>query len=107
MTRKLLFLCAFGLVYTIGTMFLIVTTMGAAMSGFEPGTKQVGPMAWRTLSTLSDMVMLPFGPLFGPRGAPGLWGYSVIFANGVAWGTVVLAGWCVLKRAARNHAKAA
>lgn len=107
MTRKLLFLSAFGLVYTVGTIFLILTTAGAAMSGFEPGTKPVGPMTWRVLSTLTDVVMLPFGPLFGPRGAPGLWSYVLFYANGVAWGVVVLTSWHVLKRAGRTPAKAA
>lgn len=104
MTRKLLFLSAFGLVYTLGTMFLILTTAGAAMSGFEPGTEPVGPMTWRILSTLTDVVMLPFGPLFWSRGAPGFWSYAVIFANGVAWGAMVLASLHVLGRAGRTSA---
>lgn len=97
----------FGLVYTVGAVFLILTTMGAAMSGFEPGTKPVGPMAWRALSTLTEMVMLPFGPLFTQHGTRGLWGYAIIYANGVAWGTMVLVSWTVLRRTRRNHPEAA
>jgi hypothetical protein len=107
MTRKLLFLCVFGVVYTVGAMILILTTMGAAMSGFEPGSRPVGPLVWRILSTLTEVVMLPFGPLLLPRGARGLWGYALIYANGVAWGMILLAGWHFLERSRRNHPKAA
>ena len=107
MTRKLLFLSAFGLVYTVATAFLILTTMGAAMSGFEPGTEPVGATTWRILSTLTEVVMLPFGPLLRSRGAPGLWGDALFFANGVAWGALLLAGRHVLQRVRRSHAKTA
>jgi hypothetical protein len=107
MKRQLLFLSVFAVLHTVATVFLGLTAMGAAMSGFEPGTQPVSPETWRVISALTDLAILPFGPLVGPRGAPGLWGYAVVLANGFAWGVLVLACWHALRYLRRRHARAA
>lgn len=104
MNRKLLFVFVFAMLHTAGTTLLVLLTMGAAMSGFEPGTKPVAPGTWRLLSSATGVLMLPFGAIIGPEGAPGLWGYVLFFANGIVWGTLVLATWHLLNRIRRARA---
>lgn len=100
--RKLLFVAAFGLLYTIGTAWAMVFSMGTALSGFEPGEPSASPVTIRLFDFLARGLTLPFIPLFAPHGALGYW--ALVFGNGVLWGVALMALWsAVLRRRLRRR----
>ena len=94
MTRKVLFVAAFGLLYTVGTAWVMVSAMGAALSGFEPGEPRASAATIQVLELLMQALVFPLIPLFAPH-ARGQWFYLLIFGNGVLWGVALVALWRV------------
>ena len=88
MTRNVLVVTAFGVLYTLCAAAVGVLAVGAALSGFEPGTTAASATTVRFLGALATGMMLPLVPLFDPRE---WWAYPLIFANGVIWASALIA----------------
>jgi hypothetical protein len=97
MMRKMLFIAVFGLGYTVGTAWVMVSAMGAALSGFEPGEPRASAATIELLELLMQALMFPLIPLVAPH-ARGQWFYLLVFGNGVLWGVALVALWSALTR---------
>jgi hypothetical protein len=104
MTRKLLLVAAFGALYSICAAVAALSAVGAAVSGFEPGTAPASAATVRVLGAFADGLMMPLVPLFHPRG---LWTYPLIFGNGIIWGSVLIVLWNLVRRRRRESVRAA
>lgn len=96
MTRKALFIAAFGLLYTTGTAGALVLSMSATLSGFEPGEPRASLGAIHFFDLLTQGLMFPLIPLFAPNGALRYW--ALVFGNGVLWGLALVALWSAVTR---------
>lgn len=99
MTRKVLFIAAFALLYTAAAACSMVLAMGAALTGLEPGEPKASTATIQLFDLLTQGMMFPLIPLFGSHGAPAWWGYHLlIFGNGVLWGVVLVVLWRAVTR---------
>jgi hypothetical protein len=96
--RQALFVAAFALLYTAATTWLMVTSMSATMSGFEPGEPRASQATIQFFDILSRALMFPFVSLFASQGVPFPWGYVLMFANGVLWALVLVTLWRSVRR---------
>lgn len=96
MTRKVLFVAVFALLYTMGTAWALVLSMSAALSGFEPGEPSAPVGAIHFFDLLAQGLMFPLIPLFTPTGTLGYW--TLVFGNGVLWGVALVALWSAVTR---------
>lgn len=94
--RKLLFVGAFGLLYTIGTAAAMVLAMGTALSGFEPGEPRATSGMIQLFELLTHGLIFSFIPLFTPHEAWQYWG--LVFGSGVLWGIALVTLWSALTR---------
>jgi hypothetical protein len=87
MTRKEAFVLTFAMLYTIATPLAAVSAMGAALSGFDPGTTPASDATLLFWGTLSKALLFPLVFLFDSRGPLS---YLLIFGNGIIWGSVLV-----------------
>ena len=95
MMRKVLFIAVFGVLYAVGTVWVMVSAMGAALSGFEPGEPRASAATIQAFELLMQGLQFPLISLFAPH-AQGEWFYLLVFGNGVLWGVALVALWSAL-----------
>lgn len=96
--RKALFMITFALLYTAVTIWAMISAVGAAVGGFEPGEQRASEARIQFFDVLSQVLMFPFVSLFAPHGAPFPLGYVLMFGNGVLWAVVLVALWSAVRR---------
>ena len=96
--RRVLFVVVFALLYTAATLWAMVSSLGAAVSGFEPGSPRASEATIQFFDLLSGALMFPFVSLFAPHGAPWPLTWLLMFGNGVFWAVVIVVLWSAVSR---------
>jgi hypothetical protein len=104
MIRRALFVVVFALLYTAATLWAMVSSVGAAVGGFEPGSSRASAATIQFFDLLSGALMFPFVSLFAPRGAPWPVTWLLMFGNGVLWAVMVLVLWSAASRRVARRA---
>ena len=104
MTRRVLFVAAFALLYTAAGIYMMVLSVGVAVGGFEPGEPRASEATIQLFDLLSQALMFPLVSLLPPQGAPFPLAWVLMFGNGVLWAVVLLALWSAVSRRAARRA---
>lgn len=94
MIRRLLFVVLFACAHVAMTVWATMSALGAVMAGFDSGEIE-SPGVAAFYSLLAEVMISPLGTIDRLQ-VPGVWGYAVLFANGVLWAVAILVGWRVL-----------
>ena len=104
MRRRALFVVTFALLHTAATIQMMVLSVGAAVSGFEPGEPRASEATIRVFDLLSQALMFPLVSLLPPLGAPWPLTWLLMLGNGVLWAVVLLALWSAVSRRTSRRA---
>ena len=96
--RRALFVVVFALLYTAATIQMMVLSVGAAVSGFEPGEPRASEATTQLFDLLSGALMFPLVSLLPAQGVPFPWAYVLLFGNGVIWAISLVALWSAVAR---------
>ena len=98
--ERILPVAAYAVVHSVATMYVLLSSLGAAMQGFDGGPT-ASPLALTVLSATGRVLSWPLLEILPPTWFSAA-GVLLLVANGVIWGVVGLCGWSVFRRARRK-----
>jgi hypothetical protein len=88
--KKTLLVLWLAAVHVLVSVVVIMLNLGAAMSGFEPGTKPVSPQRTALLDALARLLLFPIAWAASRLGMPSGLDYLLLFLNGLLWAAVIV-----------------